>query len=316
MQILIQTILQTQIDISVIIPAYNAEKYIQTAVMSVISQSLESKEIIVVNDGSTDSTRDILVEMQKTYTQLAVYHMEENKGLFYVRQYGVNKSNGEYLLHLDADDSLRHDNVLRDLLNFTAEKPDVLHFHHQAVQYYPDNTSKEINWWGNGQVESADSSNMLSHLVYAKIHWLIHGKLVKRSVFVEALGLINDTRHLIYGEDEIQCIAIFSIAKSYKGIPYVGYNFNHREDSVTGQRTRSLKTLLKVIEDYFATRDLVQKFLPTYLFDLRNRVTKDYNKNLEALARFNDSSIAEVCQKYKARGIETFSYCLDIKVSE
>ncbi|CAL6007915.1 Glycosyl_transferase family 2 protein [Hexamita inflata] len=299
--------------ITVIIPAYNAEKYIQTSVQSVINQSLQNKEIIVVNDGSTDSTKSALRKLQITYPNLIFYNLEQNMGPLFARQYGVQKSRGEYVLQLDADDSLRHQHVLKDLLAYTIQKPDILHFQHQAVKYFPDNSTQEISWWGNAQVESANSSNMLNMLVHAQIHWLIHGKLIKRTIFAQAIEQINDTRHLIYGDDEVLCIAVFSIAQSYNGVPYIGYNFNQRQDSVTGQRNQSLQTQLKVITDYFSTRDLVQKFLPPDLFNIRNRITKDYEVNLQNLAKLKDNSIVNVCTMYKIRGIDTQSLCNDIQ---
>lgn len=89
--------------LSIIIPAYNAEKYIDETLKSAVSQTLRDKEIIVVDDGSTDHTREIIYQY-RNHPLVSVYENGVNRGANYTYNYGVLQAKGEYLTFLDADD--------------------------------------------------------------------------------------------------------------------------------------------------------------------------------------------------------------------
>jgi glycosyltransferase involved in cell wall biosynthesis len=97
--------------VSVIIPAYNAEQYIEETVISVLNQSYQKFEIIIINDGSTDSTGKIIDELSKKDNRIIVQH-RENSGVSASRNVGIDMSKGEYLAFLDADDYWLEDNLL------------------------------------------------------------------------------------------------------------------------------------------------------------------------------------------------------------
>ena len=105
--------------VSVIIPAYNAEKYIEECVLSVLGQSYQNLEVIVVNDGSSDSTLSILLNMQKRFPSMAVFS-KDNEGVSAARNFGISKAHGKYVLLLDSDDAYLPDSV--SLLVDTAEQ--------------------------------------------------------------------------------------------------------------------------------------------------------------------------------------------------
>ena len=86
--------------VSVIIPAYNAERFIPQAIQSVLEQTYQSYEIIVVDDGSTDKTKDILKEFEDKVC--CIY--QENQGPSAARNAGIKISQGRYICFLDADD--------------------------------------------------------------------------------------------------------------------------------------------------------------------------------------------------------------------
>jgi len=89
--------------ISVIIPAFNAEKYISTSVLSVLNQTYRNVEIVVINDGSTDSTQEIVQTLQKSDSRIKLFSIK-NRGRAGARNYGIEKSTGSWLAFLDADD--------------------------------------------------------------------------------------------------------------------------------------------------------------------------------------------------------------------
>lgn len=99
---------------SVIIPTYNSQDYVMQAVYSVENQTCKNYECIIVDDGSTDNTKNILKELKETYENLQVYENAENSGPGIARNTGVNHAKGEYILFLDSDDELAG-NLLENL---------------------------------------------------------------------------------------------------------------------------------------------------------------------------------------------------------
>lgn len=91
--------------ISVIVPVYNASKYLNRSIGSILSQSYTNLEIICVNDGSTDDSLEHLYEMQKNDSRIKIYN-EENQGVSHARNEGLKHVHGEYIQFVDADDDL------------------------------------------------------------------------------------------------------------------------------------------------------------------------------------------------------------------
>lgn len=91
---------------SVIVPMYNAEKYIADCIDSVINQTFKEFELIIINDGSKDSSLEIAKNYSKFDNRIKIID-QENKGLFHTRCVGIKNSKGDYLVFLDADDRLK-----------------------------------------------------------------------------------------------------------------------------------------------------------------------------------------------------------------
>ncbi len=91
--------------ISVIIPCYNVEKYVKKCILSIINQTYENLEIIVVDDRSNDGTYDVLKELEQEYSgKFKLLQNDENRGLAYTRNFGVKNSTGKYVGFIDSDD--------------------------------------------------------------------------------------------------------------------------------------------------------------------------------------------------------------------
>ncbi len=106
--------------VSVIVAAYNAEKYVEETLESIVSQSIDDFEIIVVNDGSTDRTIDILREYESRYSNMTVID-KENGGPSSARNCGLDIARGDFVYFFDADDVLEID-ALEELYNRAQEK--------------------------------------------------------------------------------------------------------------------------------------------------------------------------------------------------
>lgn len=91
--------------VSIIVPAYNAAKYIKRQLYSIIGQSYKDIQIIIIDDGSTDNTLDICKEISLQDDRVEVYH-QENKGVSAARNYGLNLIHSEFVIFFDADDEV------------------------------------------------------------------------------------------------------------------------------------------------------------------------------------------------------------------
>ena len=90
-------------DISIIVPIYNAEKYLNKCIKSLINQTKQELEFVLVNDGSTDTSEDII----KSYKDKRIkYFKNKNQGIGKTRNFGIDKATGKYIMFLDSDDYL------------------------------------------------------------------------------------------------------------------------------------------------------------------------------------------------------------------
>lgn len=96
--------------ISIVIPVYNVEKYLDRCLESVTNQTYKNLEIILVDDGSLDFSLTICKSWEKKDNRIKVFH-KENGGLSDARNYGVTKANGEYIFFIDSDDCMSKDTI-------------------------------------------------------------------------------------------------------------------------------------------------------------------------------------------------------------
>lgn len=95
--------------LSVVIPAYNAQKFISRCISSALASDLKEIEVIAVDDGSTDETKDILSWYENMYSQFFKKIFKENGGAAEARNYGIAEANGHYISFIDSDDMIRPD---------------------------------------------------------------------------------------------------------------------------------------------------------------------------------------------------------------
>ena len=98
--------------ISVIIPVYNVEKYLTKCIESVLKQSYQNMEILLIDDGSTDNSGDICDMYANQYSCIKVFH-KRNSGLGLTRNYGIKKAVGNYITFVDSDDYIKEDYLLK-----------------------------------------------------------------------------------------------------------------------------------------------------------------------------------------------------------
>lgn len=163
--------------VTVIIPVYNGEKFIENAIQNVINQRYPALEIIVVNDGSTDKTEEAVNSLQ---VDIRCFK-QDNMGPSSARNWGIKDASGEYIAFLDVDD-MWPENNLHLLVEELEKSPetDIIRGH---AQLYRKNTNNEVEYLGDPK---------------ESFKYYIGAGLYRKSVF-EKVGLFD--RNLLYGED-------------------------------------------------------------------------------------------------------------------
>lgn len=103
------------INYSVIIPAYNSEKYIEESIYSTLNQTIKPTEIIIIDDSSTDSTPEIVEEIAKEQPEIRLIRNEQNLGVAQSRNKGLENIHGDYIAFLDADDLWKTEKMEKQL---------------------------------------------------------------------------------------------------------------------------------------------------------------------------------------------------------
>lgn len=220
---------------SVLVPAYNVENYICECVESVINQSydfnlFEDVEIIIANDGSTDSTGDVCDKLEKKYPNIKVFH-KENEGQLLTREFLLQKALSEYVLYLDADD--KWEVCMLKILDENIERfgrPDIISFGFnlwEGQDFKPYNKINEQFYCEEGNFEKAWIL-LLCEDTYNSL-W---SKAIKRDVLLKS-RVEQSLRNIRRGEDKLQLISCFENAKNILFIPDRLYDYRINNASIT-----------------------------------------------------------------------------------
>lgn len=116
---------------SIVVPVYNAQKYLDKCLNSLVKQNYNDYEVIVVNDGSTDKSRDIMKKYEKEYMCIKTFD-KDNTGVSDTRNYGISLSKGEYIIFVDSDDYVESDFLVK-LDKYTILKPDIIKYQYKLL---------------------------------------------------------------------------------------------------------------------------------------------------------------------------------------
>lgn len=219
---------------SIIIAAYNAAKYIESCIKSVLLQSYTNFEIIIVDDGSTDSTASIIHNLVSENEGKIKYIYQKNAGPFIARRNGVINSSGDYLLFLDSDDALS-DNCLSilDIAIKNNNSPDMIIF-------------KDNEWDGNNLFTSKvgsdfDDTRLIKYkeVVYQdilayKIPSSLRVKAVKRQIFMNSIDEIDISKvaGIKTAEDLLQTLPLVTFSNSILYLDEHIYLYRINENSI------------------------------------------------------------------------------------
>ena len=237
--------------VSVIVPAYNAEKYIEKCIDSLIFQTYLNIEIIVVDDGSTDKTYDIL----QNYKNIEIIHSKQS-GVSSARNKGLDIATGDYIMFLDSDDYLDAD-AIETLVNLSAEyDTDIIHF---PLRYVSDNNVSEEDFvHGDDKFVAKDE---FQTNIYKKIFTSIQFNSVCRNFYKKELtDNVRFKTDIKTAEDLIFNLNMFTKAKNCLFTNKVKYNYCRDTEGLTGSS-------LKIKEKYKFNRlvsEEIKKYLDTW----------------------------------------------------
>ena len=261
------------VKVSVIIPIFNTEKYLNNALDSIINQSLDDIEIICINDGSTDRSLEILEEYKKKDSRIKIVS-QTNHGLGYSRNQGLNIANGEYIYFIDSDDSLDH-NALNELYNLCETKSlDVVLFKlinvdEDSGRKYPNNYY-DMKFLKNIVGDNVFSYKDLGERLY-DVAVSIPGKFFKS----ELISDIRFDESLVFEDNPFFIEVLFKAKRAYFYDKYL-YNRLRRENSIVSTFDSSFydvipisNSILQITKDYghyeeFKDKVFNKKIIQTY----------------------------------------------------
>ena len=136
--------------LTIIVPAYNVEAYIEECLNSLVNQTVRNHKIIIVNDGSTDKTEEKCLKYKEEYEELITYVYQDNKGLGGARNTGMQYVDTPYLTFLDSDDwlSIKFVEKFSKLMEWTDEKPEMVF----TLPWVFDSVTNRILSWKDKEI--------------------------------------------------------------------------------------------------------------------------------------------------------------------
>ena len=231
---------------SFIVPVYNTEKYLKKCLDSLINQTYKDFEIIVVNDGSTDKSSNIISKYQKKYKNIIVID-KENEGLSMARNRGVQKSSGKYIIFVDSDDYVS--NKLLEEVDKKIDDSDILRFQIATE----DEEYTKINEYHEEGFESMcgyDAFKYLSSYHFVEPAWCY---VIRKNYYIENKFSFKKG---VYHEDFGLIPYVIYKARKVKSIDFIGYYYIQRNGSIMNNSDykKTVKKAFDMLEQYKTMR--------------------------------------------------------------
>lgn len=277
---------------SVIIPIYNAEKYINESVESVLSQTYKDFEIVLVNDGSVDNSGAICDSLKEKYTPIIKVIHQENKGQLLSRCAGAELSQGDYCVFLDADDLLYNNclKILSEAIN-KFDNPDIIGYRLEKLGVSGKKQDRDVPL--DFDVTYADDFKryVYEKLVTTSLLNSMCNKCIKRDVLLGCANVLNRYSSLRCAEDRLQVLECVTKANEIVFINEVLYCYRLFNGSVTRSYDISQvsKFNMKILCE--AEKSYLEKW---------GLNTPDWNRKIEA--SFLNKAMYTFCDFYENLG--------------
>lgn len=219
--------------VSIIVPIYNVEKYLKKSLDSLLNQTLEDIQIVLVNDGSTDNSGKIAKQYANKNSGKMLYVEKENGGLSDARNYGIKYATGDYIAFLDSDDYVEKNTYEKMYDKAIQENADYVEC--DFIWEYPNKIKKDKQYKYNNKKEM---------LTFVRV--VAWNKLIKRNIVVE--NNLEFPKGLRYEDVEFTYKLITYINK----FTYVDEEFIHyvqRENSISNVQNERTAEIFKIFEN-------------------------------------------------------------------
>lgn len=227
--------MKSEICFSVIVPIFNAEKYLDRCIKSIINQSYSNLEIILIDDGSTDRSLEMCKGYAESDSRITLIH-QENSGLVYSRKVGIKNSKGDYISFVDADDSIVKDMYSTIVENMKEDQPDVIAFGLKEI-YENNNEIIKKNNFRAGYYNHAEIVKSVFPTMICTENFFEFGilpnlvcKVIKRNFLDNITIHVSDI--VTVGEDADFSFQIISQAESLQIMDLVPYNYFKNRNSM------------------------------------------------------------------------------------
>ena len=178
-------------DVSIIVPIYNAEKYLNRCIDSLINQTKKELEFILINDGSTDSSEEII----KSYSDKRIkYYKNKNQGIGKTRNFGIEKAKSDYIMFLDSDDYLEYNACEKLYEKISSENLDLVICDYYKV--YENGTKEDVKVLSFENTTLKEKNNILLDINLAPWNKIYKLDLIKKNNIKFVENLINQLHTL------------------------------------------------------------------------------------------------------------------------
>ena len=275
-----------KIKISIIVPVFNVQKYLDRCLMSICNQTIDNKEIIIINDASTDESLDIVMKYHKAYENIVVINQKINGGQGKARNLAIDIAKGDFIGFVDGDDFIESDMFEKMYNEAVKEKLDITICNFNL--YFEKNHKTITNIILNHHETISKNEAIKRFLVEKTIEGFSCNKIFKKEIFKN----IRFIEGMFY--EDIP--TVFRLIINSNKIGFINnylYNYVQRSNSVTN----SIKS--KNLYEFILALDEVSKILDLNdLYNTFNNEIKLYN--FKIVYEYNKFLI---CKKYKGNDI-------------
>ena len=256
---------------TIIICGYNIEKYIETAVESVLEQDYHNYEIIIVNDGSTDKTLEKIKKYEKD--KIVIINNDINKGLGASRNIAVKVAKGDYILYLDGDDTMYDEHTLSKIDEIVQrDEADITFF---GVQYIGGDNKVHLS--------NAENSTKIARLT-CDMFFGVPSKCWKKEFLKKNnITFIED----IYYEDMIYSVksTILSEKLSYGEFPIFNYYKNRPGSIMSTPNIKRCTDMYKMLAYMFELYEITPKKYQKYVLSFIKNETMNLPMRVDAILK-------------------------------
>lgn len=246
--------------VSVIIPIYNTEKYLADCLDSVLNQTYNNLEIILVNDGSTDSSLKICQEYSKKDSRIIVID-KTNAGVSNSRNKGIEKASGGYITFVDSDDRLELNAIEIMVKNLQKENVDVI-----RTNFLIDGKKNKLDSNLLKKYKKSEFNELIYYVLNAQISAYMWLFLIKKEVIDKNFLRLNE--NLIMMEDTVFFVKLMTVIDSIYLTDYGTCNYRIYESSSSNSLKRTFKNIQSVIE---VNKEITSIVTEPNLIEIANR---------------------------------------------